>query len=197
MEAAASSPASNWRGRTAAELTTFAGLLGLRFSDMNLKSGLIAGLSWGLGGLLGLPAVIAAFTLIYWWFCDTPNFDRKYDIGWWQLHAFPGLVVIPMLLFFAGFTSHASERATGFARTLGILAVTSLPMAVLLGAMGMAHFREKSAEHPPMYFSEVLMFLIPIAAVSFILLRLRGRRICVPELDDSPEIQNPTSGGGE
>jgi len=105
---------------------------------MNLRRGLLAGLSWGLAGLLGLATVIAAFTVASWWFNHTRSFDREYDIAWWQQRAFPGIVVIPMLLFFTGFTSYAPKRQVGFAKTFAILAVTSLPLAALLGAMGMA-----------------------------------------------------------
>ena len=148
---------------------------------MSLRRGLLAGLFWGLVGLVGPPAGIAAFTLVSWWFCGTQPFDRRYDILWWQHRAFPGIVVIPMLLFFAGLVTYAPNRHGGFAKNLGILAVTSLPLAAILGAMGMAHPRYKSMEHPPMYFSEVLMFLIPSAAVSLLLITAR----CDPSFKES------------
>jgi hypothetical protein len=162
---------------------------------MNLRRGLLAGLSWGLVGLVGPPAVIAAFTLVYWWFCGIQAFDRRYDIVWWQDHAFPGIVVIPMLLFFAGLVTYAPKRHVGFAKNLAILAVTSLPLAALLGAMGMAHRRYKSIEHPPIYFSEVLMFLIPLTALSVLFIAARsGRPARVgSSTDESPRSAAPAT----
>lgn len=90
-----------------------------------------------------------------------------------------------MLLFFAGFVTYTPKRYGGFAKTLGIFTFTALPLAAILGNLGMAHPRYKGPEHPPMYFSEVLMFLIPLAVVAAILLVINGRETprCNAETD--------------
>lgn len=143
---------------------------------MNFRRGVLAGIAFGLAGLVGPPLVIGAVTGVAWWLNGTPRFDRRWDILWWWDRAFPGIVVIPLLLFFTGLATYTPQRYFGFAKTLLILAVTSLPLSAFLGVAGWAHPRVKSIEHPPMYLSEVLMFVIPMAAVALILLEYRRPR---------------------
>jgi len=128
---------------------------------------LIAGFCWGLAGLIGAAIGIAAFTFDY-------TFDLRCNLVWWEMHAFPGIVVIPMLLFFAAVVTYTPTGHIGFAKNLAILAVTTLPLAAILGTTGMAHPRYKSIDHPPMYVSEVLMFLVPLIAVSLLLINTRS-----------------------
>jgi len=134
---------------------------------VHLRRGIIAGFCWGLAGLIAAAVGIAAFTF-------ECNHDLRSNLAWWLMHAFPGIVVIPMLLFFAGVVTYTPTRRVGFVKNLAILTVTALPLAGILGALGMAHPRYKSIDHPPMYFSEVLMFLLPLTAVSFILIHTRS-----------------------
>jgi hypothetical protein len=135
---------------------------------MHVRRGIIAGIGWGLVGLIA--AAVGSAVL---------SFDHEYDLrsnlAWWQMHALPGIPIIPMLLFFAGVVTYMPARHVGFAKTLAILVVTTLPLAGILGALGMAHRRYKGIDHPPMYISEVFMFLVPIAAVSFLLIYTRSR----------------------
>lgn len=144
-------------------------------AEMNIRRGLIAGTIWGLAGLVSPVCVIAAFTIVRWWLEGTRDFDREYDVAWWTMRAYPGIVVVPMFLFFAGLATYAPRRCFGFAKTLLILLITSLPLSIVLAAAGMAHRRIKGEEHPPMYLSEVLMFLIPVAAISCMLLYYRTK----------------------
>lgn len=137
---------------------------------MNLCRGFIVGLTCGLTGLVGLPVMIAAGTLVSGWLRGADSFDRQYDIMWWKGHAFPAIVVIPMLLFFAGFVTVASRRRVGFLKNFALLSLVSLPLSTLLGVMGMAPPRYKSIEHPSIYFSEILMFLLPQIVVSVLLM---------------------------
>jgi len=152
---------------------------------MHLRRGILAGLCWGLAGLIGAALGIAVFTFDY-------TSDLRSNLGWWRIHAFPGIVVIPMLLFFAGVVTYTPTRHVGFAWNLAILAVTTLPLAALLGALGMAHPRHKSIEHPPIYISEVVMFLFPLAAVSFLLIISRSGPL--PDGESSTEESLPPQG---
>ena len=115
---------------------------------MHLRHGIIAGLCWGLAGLIGTAIGIAAFTFDY-------AFDLPSNLTRWRIRAFPGIVVVPLLMFFAGVVTYTPTRHVGFAKNLAILAVTTLPLAAILGTLGMAHPRYKSVDHPPMYVSEV------------------------------------------
>jgi hypothetical protein len=134
--------------------------------QIHVRRGWAAGFFLGLAGFLGTAVVIGALTSDY-------GQDLHSNLAWWLTYAFPGIVVIPMLLFFAGLSTYAPHIYCGFAKTLAILAFTSLPVAVFLGRMGMAHPRSKFTEQPPMYLSEILMFLIPMSAVSLTLIACR------------------------
>jgi hypothetical protein len=96
------------------------------------------------------------------------------------------MTIISMLLFFTGFVTYTPKRYSGLAKTLVIFTFTALPLAAILGSLGMAHPRYKGPEHPPMYFSEVLMFLIPLAVVSAILLVINARE--TPRSNAQPDI---------
>ncbi len=135
---------------------------------MHFRRGILAGFCWGLAGLVCAAAGIAAFTF-------ESGHSLSSNIAWWRLHAFPGLVVIPLFLFFAGVVTYTPTRHVGFAKNLAILGVTVLPFAAILGLLGMDQPRYKgNAEHPPMYLSEVLMFLLPLTAVSCLLILKRS-----------------------
>jgi hypothetical protein len=138
---------------------------------MYLRRGIIAGLSWGLAGLIGAALGAAAFTFDF-------AVDLQGNLASWRLHAPPGIMVIPMLLFFAGIVTYMPTRYVGFAKNLAILTVTTLPLGEILGALGRAYLRCKGTDHPSMYVSEVLMFLPPLTAVSLLLIIARfGPRV--------------------
>ena len=117
--------------------------------------------------------------------------DLSSNLAWWRMHAFPGVVVIPMLLFFAGVVTYTPTRHVGFAKTLATLVVMTLPLAGILGALGMFHPRYKGMDRPPIYISEVFMFLLPVTAVSFLLIYTRSRPL--PE-GKSSTVESLSSG---
>ena len=68
--------------------------------------GIVAGVLSML--LFAIPlAVGAVITYAYWEINNISTFDRNYDIGWWKLRAFPAVVLIPLMLFFSGFTNYS------------------------------------------------------------------------------------------
>ena len=143
---------------------------------MNLQRGIFAGLLTTL--IFVIPvAIIAVCTYIHWELNETHSFDREYDVQWWRRRAFPGIFAIPLLLFFSGLTNFSlpNSRRLGMPLTLILITVCSLPIAGILGSLGMAHPRIKSIQHPPIYVSEILMFLIPVATLSFVVIWHRMR----------------------
>jgi hypothetical protein len=89
---------------------------------MHFRRGILAGFCWGLAGLVSAAAGIAAFSV-------ESGHSLSSNIAWWRLHAFPGLVVIPLFLFSAGVVTYTPTRHVGFAKNLAILFVTVLPLA--------------------------------------------------------------------
>ena len=141
---------------------------------LNLPRGLLGAFFSAL--IFPIPvAVIAVVTYAHWELNDTRQFDRQYDINWWRLRAFPGVVVVPLLLFFSGLANFALPRSRrmGMPLTLGLILLTSLPISGILGSLGMAHQRIRSIEHPPMYLSEIFMILIPVATISCLVVWFR------------------------
>ena len=135
--------------------------------QVHIRRGVIAGFYWGFAGLVGTAVGIAAST-----------FDRDYDLQFnmarWLVNAFPtAIVVIPMLLFFTGVVTHTPTRHVGFAKNLAILTITTLPLAGILGALGMDPHRDKPGTPPLITISEVLMFLLPITTISLLLIKTR------------------------
>ncbi len=145
--------------------------------NINIGRGIKGG---GFVALLFLIPVLAIviWTLFSWEMNGTQPVDRRFDVWWWRLRVFPGIVVIPMLLFFSGFANFAlkTDRRLGLAKSLLVMTLTSLPVAAILGSLGMAHPRYKSIEHPPMYLSEIAMFLVPMVVVAAIIILVRSQK---------------------
>lgn len=150
---------------------------------MHIRRGIIAGVCWGVLGFVGAAAGNAAFTFDY-------SHRLQYDIEWWWSHyAFPGVVVIPMLLFFTGVVTYMPPRHVRFAKNLVILAITTFPLAAILGTLGMAYPRVKASDPPLMSISEVLMFFLPLTAVSSIMIAIRSSSL--PE--EKPSASFPST----
>ena len=127
--------------------------------------------------LFAIPlAVGAVITYAYWEINNISTFDRNYDIDWWKLRAFPAVVLIPLMLFFSGFTNYslATDRRLGLPITLVTTTLFSFPLIGILGAMGMAHPRYRSIQHPPMYLSEIIAIIISLVLVSAGIIAVRN-----------------------
>lgn len=142
----------------------------MKDNRMNFRHAMLGGLVYGAAGLAGLAVASPLCVIAYRWLANDAGIQGNRDMRLWIFLSFPGVVVIPLLLFFTGFVVSSGRGPSRFAATLVILAVTAIPWAGVLAALGMSPPRYRSIQHPPMYLSEVLMFLIPMAIVSYLLM---------------------------
>jgi predicted permease len=143
---------------------------------MNIARGIIAGLMGALIGAVVPVVVVATFTLLSWHFHDTLEGDRQYDIAWWRMHAVPPLVGAAIYLGLTAWATYTPKRNCGFAKTLAIIFFTSVPLTWLLAALHLTPTRYKNVEHPAMYFSELLLLLVPPLVMACVLVAARRSR---------------------
>ena len=94
----------------------------------------------------------------------------------WLTYGFPALLVVPLSFLLAAFVNYAPAKRIGFAYSLLVICSAALPFSAVLGGMGMSHDRSKYVEHPPMYSSEIAMFVIPFAVTSAVMLAIQWSR---------------------
>lgn len=93
--------------------------------------------------------------------------------GFWLTYGFPPLLVVPLAFFLAAIVTYAPAQRIGFPQTLVTLCVIALPISFVLAHLGMSREPSKFVDHPPMYASEVAMFVIPLTATAVGLLIYR------------------------
>ncbi|MCA9006858.1 MAG: hypothetical protein KDA70_16400 [Planctomycetaceae bacterium] len=143
---------------------------------MNMIRGLIAGLLGTLVGLLGPVLIVGSYTLLYWYFHETPEMDRRADMKYWRLHAvmpLAGSTIYLGLTAWATFTPRGDYR---FARTLVILFCIALPLTGILMKTSLTPERRPYDNSPPLYFSEFLIMLLTPTLVAATLIIIRSRR---------------------
>ena len=109
------------------------------------------------------------------------SFEPYLTAGFWLLYGFPLLLVVPLATFLAGVTSASPAKRFGYARTLGLICICALPVSAVLANLGMSPPRYRSIQHPPMYWAEVVMFVVPFVTVSVILTLQRWRHAGEPQ----------------
>lgn len=143
---------------------------------MNIIRGLIAGLLGTLVGLLGPVLIVGSYTLLYWYFHETPEMDRRADMDYWRFHAvmpLAGTTIYFGLAAWATFTPRGDYR---FARTLVMLLCISFPLTAILMDAILIPRRRPYDNSPPLYVSEFLIMLLTPTLVAATLIIIRSRR---------------------
>jgi hypothetical protein len=150
-------------------------------NDDARSNSLLLGVRCGCGlaaaGFLGVAAIIVAQDVLWSMRVGYVSLPFYTTARFWSMYGFPPLFVVPLAMFTAGLATYAPRKRIGFARTLALLCVIALPMAGILGALGMSPPRYRSISHPPMYWSEVLMYLVSFVSVTCVIVSMRwGQR---------------------
>lgn len=93
---------------------------------MNIRRGLIAGLIGAVLGMVVPVLVIGLYTVLYWYFNETFEIDRRDDIASWKRDGVSPLVGCAIFVGLASWVTYTPRREFRFTKTLAILFFTSL-----------------------------------------------------------------------
>ncbi|WP_417393521.1 hypothetical protein [Gimesia sp.] len=143
---------------------------------INICRGLIAGLLGALTGLLGPVLIVGIYTLLNWYFHQTPEIDRRADMQYWRYHAVAPLAGTTIYLSLAAWATYTPRGTYRFASTLVILLFISFPLTGFLMNTRLTPHRQPYDNSPPLYFSEFLIMLLAPTLVASLLIVIRSRR---------------------
>ncbi|MFN4907240.1 MAG: hypothetical protein ACK5EO_15200 [Planctomycetota bacterium] len=140
---------------------------------MNIKRGVIAALTCSSIGVAFAVLLIAAFVLGNWFFNDPIPAEREFDTRWLSSAWMGPAIGVAIYLGLTGFATFAPTINYGFARTLAIISLVSIPLTLVLSNLEITPKRVKIIEHPVFYPSELAILIIPPAGVAALLLAWR------------------------
>jgi hypothetical protein len=143
----------------------------------NLRRGIRHGIGMAVLGTIAVVVIIVAIDMLPSVLDGYMSFSPYLTVGFWKLYGFPLLLFVPLATFLAGVASTSPAKRFGYARTLGVICFFALPVSAVLANLGMSPPRYRSIQHPPMYWTEVVMFVVPFVAVSAILTLQRWRQV--------------------
>jgi hypothetical protein len=156
---------------------------------MNFKRGLIAGLIGTVAGAL-IPALwIGGYTLLYWFWHDSPAMDRGADLAYWQDYGAGPVIGLAIYFGLSAWATYTPPGKHRFVSTLGIMFVISIPLSLLLSSLQLTPQGKRAPEDPTLFFSEFLIIVLPPLAVAGLIVLFRWSRW--PDMEDAPQPPSP------
>ena len=148
---------------------------------MNFKRGLIAGLIGTFAGALIPVLWIGGYTLLYWFWHDSPAMDREADLAYWRDYGIGPVIGLAFYFGLSAWATYTPREHYRFVSTLGIMFVISIPLTLLLSSLQLTPQGKRAPDDPTLFFSEFLIILLPPLAVAWLIVLFRWFRSRKPE----------------
>ncbi|QDV20301.1 hypothetical protein Pan153_49760 [Gimesia panareensis] len=156
---------------------------------MNFKRGLIAGMIGTVAGALIPVVLIGGYTLLFWYWYDSPAMDRQADLQHWQKYGSGPIIGLAIYLGLSAWATYTPSGKHRFAYTLGILFLSSVPLMIVIDQLrGPPPPGRSGYEHQTDWF-EVSIFLVSLLAVACLIILFRWFSSRKPE--DTSQLPNP------
>lgn len=140
---------------------------------MNFKRGLIAGMLGTVAGALIPVLWIGGYTLLYWFWHDSPAMDREADLAYWQDYGAGPVIGLAIYFGLSAWATYTPPGKHRFVSTLGILFLGSFPLIIFLDQV----FQSSNPPHKGMDhqtgWSDVLIFSLPLLVVAGLIVLFR------------------------
>lgn len=136
---------------------------------MNFKRGLIAGMIGTVAGALIPVVLIGGYTLLFWYWQDSPAIDRQADLQDWQKYGSGPVIGLAIYLGLSAWATYTPPGNHRFAYTLGILFLSSIPLMIVIDQIREPLPPGRSGyEHQTDWF-EVSIFLLSLLVVAWLI----------------------------
>jgi hypothetical protein len=166
-------------------------------SKLNPVRGARAAVGFALFGAIAPIVFMVVFTLVHWGIGNASRIDWRGDIRQLEGGLLGPVIGCALVFACAGWATFAPRGSYRFARSLVLILVISLPLGWFLGSLEITPRRFKGIRHPLLYFSELLVLVVPpIVAATFVTaFRVSELPDKVPSVDEWDEVLFDRSAG--